>query len=267
MKTIGKYWSIFRIEFRQMLAYTWDFILGNITIVLFFYILIQVWLVTVGSGVDHLGGERFTWDQLVWFLAGGQILYFSVQTEAQLDIQNDVLSGNIVVAMARPYDYLLYRFSSVMAHTMLSFAVAFPAACCVAWIASGTIETSPLGIAAFLVAFLIRTCLYFALQAIAGLASFWIEKSTAFVWVIGLLILTFGGGVVPIGLWPQWARDAVEFTPFPVMMYYPARLLVDPEPAIILETFLRGVIWLALLGGLVGLIYSRALRRLDLNGG
>jgi len=267
VKAIAKYWSIFRIEFRQMLAYTWDFILGNITIVLFFYILIQVWLVTVGSGVDHLGGEGFTWKELLWFLAGGQILYFSVQTEAQLDIQNDVLSGNIVVAMARPYDYLLYRFSSVMAHTILSFIVAFPAAFCVAWIASGTIEATPLGVLAFVVAFMMRSILFFALQAIAGLASFWIEKSTAFVWVIGLLILTFGGGVVPIGLWPSWARDAAELTPFPVMMYYPARLFVDPEPSVIIDTMIRGGIWLVILGGIVGLIYRRALRRLDLNGG
>ncbi len=250
-----------------MLAYTWDFILGNITIVLFFYILIQVWMVTVGEGVAHLGGEGFTWSQLIWFLAGGQILYFSVQTEAQLEIQNDVLSGNIVVAMARPYDYLLYRFSSVMAHTFLSFFVAFPAAFIVAWVASGTIETTPLGVVAFVLGFLLRTLLFFSLQAIAGLLSFWIEKSTAFVWVIGLLILTFGGGVVPIGLWPVWAQKAVEYTPFPVMMYYPARLLVDPDPTVIVETLVRGGIWLGILGGIVALIYGRALRRLDVNGG
>jgi len=251
-----------------MTTYAWDFVLSNITIVLFFYVLLQVWQITIAPDqVGHLPGESMNWDELIWFLAAGQILYFSVQTEAQLDIENDVISGNIVVTLARPYDYLSARFASVMAHTLLSFAVAFPAAFIVAWIASGTVAVTPLGIAAFLLAFVVRTLLYFALQAIAGLATFWIEKATAFVWVIGLLILIFGGGAVPLGYWPETARKLVELTPFPAMMYYPAKLLVSPDAATFAAMLVEGTIWIAILGGIVYLIYSRALRRLDINGG
>ncbi len=265
---IGKYVAIFRIELRQQTAYAWDFIFSNIIIVLFFYVLIQVWQVTVRpENVSSLAGEGFTWAQLLWFLAASQTLYFSVQTEAQLDIEQDVVSGNIAVTLARPYDYLLARFSVSMAHTLLSFAVAFPAAFLVAWIASGTIAVTPLGVFAFFCGFILRTLLYFALQAIAGLATFWIERATAFVWILGLLIMTFGGGAVPIGFWPDWARTMVELTPFPVMMYYPAKLFVSPEPALIVATLLRGVVWFVILGGIALLIYRRALRRLDVNGG
>ncbi len=268
LREIGKYLAIFRIELRQQTAYTWDFFFSNITIVLFFYVLIQVWQVTVSpEKVGALAGEGFSWEELIWFLAATQTLYFSVQSEAQLDIEHDVISGNIAVTLARPYDYLLARFSASMAHTVLSFAVAFPAAFAVAWIASGTIAVTPLGVLAFIFGFLLRTLLYFALQAIAGLATFWIERATAFVWILGLLIMTFGGGAVPIGFWPEWARTMVELTPFPTMMYYPAKLLVSPDLSLIVATLVRGLIWLAVLGGIAALIYRRALRRLDLNGG
>lgn len=267
-RAIGKYAAIFRIELRQQTAYAWDFILSNITIVLFFYVLLQVWQVTVRpENVAGLSGEVFNWTELIWFLAATQTLYFAVQTEAQLDIEHDVISGNIAVTLARPYDYLLARFSASMAHILLSFAVAFPAAFIVAWIVSGTVAITPYGVLAFFLGFLLRTLLFFALQAIAGLATFWIEKATAFVWVIGLLILTFGGGAVPLGFWPEWARNMVELTPFPAMMYYPAKLLVAPDGALIIATLTRGIIWLIILGGIVGFIYRRALRRLDLNGG
>jgi ABC-2 type transport system permease protein len=263
-----KYWSIFRIELRQLTAYAWDFLLSNITIILFFYVLLQVWQVTVRpENVEGLAGENFTWVQLIWFLAAAQILYFSVQTETQMEIEHDVISGNIAITLARPYDYLLARFAASMAHTLLSFAVAFPAAFIVAWLAAGTIAITPFGVAAFLIALVIRTLLFFALQAIAGLATFWIERATAFVWLIGLLILTFGGGAVPLGFWPDWARTMVELTPFPSMMYYPAKLFVTPDPALLLATIIRGIIWLIILGGIALLIYRRALRRLDLNGG
>lgn len=265
---VSKYAAIFRIELRQQTAYTWDFILSNITIVLFFYVLLQVWQVTVSpENVAALSGEGFSWTELIWFLAATQTLYFAVQTEAQLDIEHDVISGNIAVTLARPYDYLLARFAASMAHILLSFAVAFPAAFIVAWIASGTVAITPYGVIAFFLGFLLRTLLFFALQAIAGLATFWIEKATAFVWVIGLLILTFGGGAVPLGFWPDWARNMVELTPFPAMMYYPAKLLVAPDGELIIATLVRGIIWLIILGGIVIFIYRRALRRLDLNGG
>lgn len=268
LRSAAKYVAIFRIELRNLTAYTWDFVFSNVTIILFFYILIQVWEVTVTSdAVSSLPGETFDWAQLIWFLAGGQTLYFAVQTDAQLDIEEDVISGNIAVTLARPYDYLLSRFAVTFANTLLSFAVAFPAAFLVAWIASGSIEVTPFGVVAFIGAFLLRTLLFFALQAIAGLATFWIEKATAFVWILGLLIMTFGGGVVPLGFWPESARAAAELTPFPVMMYYPAKLLVAPSAELLVATITRGMIWLAILGGAAWGIYSRALRRLDINGG
>ncbi|MBK8910030.1 MAG: hypothetical protein IPM61_01755 [Chlorobi bacterium] len=267
-RSAPKYFAIFRTELRQMTTYAWDFVIGNITVVLFFYVLLQVWQATIQpQAVGGISGENFTWEQLLWFLAAGQILYFSVQTEAQLEIEHDVISGNIVTTLARPYDYLLARFASVMAHTVLSFAVAFPAGIIIAWIASGVFILSVWGLAAFFLAFILRSLLFFLLQALAGLATFWIEKATAFVWIIGLLILVFGGGAVPIGFWPEPYRTLIELTPFPAMMYYPAKLLVAPSPELFAEMLWRSIIWIAVLGGIVGMVYHRALRRLDVNGG
>lgn len=267
-RTLPKYLAIFRTELRQMTTYAWDFVLGNITVVLFFYVMLQVWQATIQpESVGSMKGESFTWEQLLWFLAAGQILYFSVQTEAQLEIEHDVISGNIVITLARPYDYLLARFASVMAHTVLSFGVAFPAGIIVAWIASESFAISIWGISVFMIAFIFRSLLFFLLQAIAGLAAFWVEKSTAFVWIVGLLILVFGGGAVPIGFWPEPYRTLIELTPFPTMMYYPAKLLVAPSAELFVAMLWRSAIWILLLGGIVGLMYRQALRRLDLNGG
>ncbi len=263
-----KYVAIFRIELRQLTVYTWDFILSNITIVVFFFILLQVWEVTITpEAAAALPGEDFTWDQLIWFFAGGQVLYYSVRTETQLDIEEDVISGNIAVTLARPYDYLMARFASTMAYTFISFCVAFIAGGIAAWIASGTVAISLFGLVAFIIAFVLRSLLFFAVQSVAGISTFWIEKATAFVWVIGLLIYIFGGGAVPLGYWPEWAQELVSWTPFPVMMYYPVKLLVAPSFDLLLDTLVRGVVWLCVMGGIVGLMYRAAIRRLDINGG
>lgn len=267
-RSFQKYIAIFQTELRQMTTYAWDFVLGNITVVLFFYVLLQVWQATISpENLAAIEGKNYSWDTLIWFLAAGQILYFSVQTEAQLEIESDVISGNIVITLARPYDYLLARFASVMAHTFLSFAVAFPCGIIVAWIASGAFTISVWGILAFFTAFIFRSILFFLLQATAGLSTFWIEKATAFVWIIGILILVFGGGAVPIEFWPQPYRTLIELTPFPAMMYYPAKLLIDPSWEFFFSAIIRAIVWLIILGGIVGGIYHRALRRLDLNGG
>ena len=66
LRSASKYIAIFRIELRNLTAYTWDFLLSNLTIILFFYVLIQVWEVTVSAdAVSAIPGETFDWTQLI----------------------------------------------------------------------------------------------------------------------------------------------------------------------------------------------------------
>jgi ABC-2 type transport system permease protein len=62
-------------------------------------------------------------------------------------------------------------------------------------------------------------------------------------------------------------QSLAKFLPFAYMMYGPARLFVLPDMQLCMQIVLGQIFWLALLGGLLVLAFSRGMRRLAINGG
>jgi ABC-2 type transport system permease protein len=55
--------------------------------------------------------------------------------------------------------------------------------------------------------------------------------------------------------------------PFAYMMYGPARLFVEPNLQVFIQIITGQLLWLAVLGGVLALAFSRGIRRLAINGG
>ena len=70
---------------------------------------------------------------------------------------------------------------------------------------------------AFVMRFLIAYCI--------AMLSFWFENATAFDEFYFVIFSFVGGGFAPLELFPTWLRAALEWTPFPYIAYYPARVL------------------------------------------
>ena len=96
----------------------------------------------------------------------------------------------------------------------------------------GTVLTP--GIAAVLLftlsitlAFLIR----FLISYIIGILAFWTEQTAAFDEGYYVLATFLAGGFAPLELFPTTLRTLVDWTPFPYIVYYPAKILTGQLPA------------------------------------
>ncbi|HEY8393443.1 MAG TPA: hypothetical protein VIK92_01405 [Thermaerobacter sp.] len=79
--------------------------------------------------------------------------------------------------------------------------------------------------------------------------------------------LLAGGVLMPLEMLPGWLAEALHWLPFPAMIYGPARLLAAPAPAAAAALLATQAAWLALLGGLAGLMLAAAQRRVLVHGG
>lgn len=70
---------------------------------------------------------------------------------------------------------------------------------------------------AFAVRFLIAYCV--------GMLCFWLENATAFDEFYFLLAIFLGGSFAPLEFYPAWLRSIIAWTPFPYIVYSPARVL------------------------------------------
>jgi ABC-2 type transport system permease protein len=73
--------------------------------------------------------------------------------------------------------------------------------------------------------------------------------------------------LVPLDFYPGWLQTIAKSLPFAYMMYGPARLFVQPDPKLLLNILLGQLLWVAVLGGILVLAFSRGIRRLAINGG
>jgi ABC-2 type transport system permease protein len=195
-----------------------------------------------------------------YFLSAFLVRQFSV-VWVVFAFEEDALLGRLSPYLLQPL-HPLWRY--VAAHlaeqvTRLPFAAAIvavffavnpaafwlphPAQALMAWLAT---------LGAFTIAFL--------LQSLIASLCFWSEKASALERLLYVPILFFSGLLAPLAAFPAGVRAAAQWTPFPWLIDFPARLLaglpVDPVVG-----FGAQLAWIALLLPLVLLLWRAGVRR------
>ncbi len=108
--------------------------------------------------------------------------------------------------------------------------------------------------AAFALRFLIQYCL--------SMLAFWFERVMAIEGINFIPYLFLSGLLAPLEVFPDAVRTAALFTPFPYMVWFPAKLLIDPnvEPAMIAASFAIILAWSVALLALNRWLWRRGLR-------
>lgn len=82
------------------------------------------------------------------------------------------------------------------------------------------------GIAVGAVAIVIAFALRFIMQYTFALLAFWTERATSIENLWLLVYIALSGMLGPLDLFPEWARQIANCSPFPYLIYYPAMILL-----------------------------------------
>ncbi len=194
-------------------------------------IMMAVWIGKAQAGSGTVGGLEAK-DFAAYFLAAWMAQQSTVAWVAwELDFA--IRQGNLSTKLLRPIDPF---WEFIMQHITERF-VRIPLVIGLVLIGllltpAGTVLTP--GIAAVLLfalsitlAFLIR----FMISYCIGVLAFWTEQATAFDEGYYVLATFLAGGFAPLELFPSFIRQLVDWTPFPYIVYYPAKILTGQLPA------------------------------------
>ncbi len=119
-----------------------------------------------------------------------------------------------------------------------------------------SVEGITLAAFGILVAFALR----FAMQYTFALLAFWTERATSIEHLWFLVYVALSGMLGPLDLFPEWARQIANCSPFPYLIYYPAMVMRGETLDVSL-----GMIFAVPLAWLVGfLILNRVVWRIAL---
>jgi ABC-2 type transport system permease protein len=109
--------------------------------------------------------------------------------------------------------------------------------------------------------------LVIGLYVLIGLAAFWLGDISPLFWVAQKLLFILGGLMLPLSLYPEWMQRVAYWTPFPSLLAGPAGFMVgggaDDARWLLRDLMLWGI-------GIVlvaHVLFVRALRTLQTNGG
>ncbi len=259
-----KYLAILKINLLNSLAYPAEIATRSGMILVFMFVFFQLWNVTfAASGMQVLNG--LTLRDTVWYLLLAETLELGRPRLARL-ISQQVKDGSIAYLLNKPYDFILYQLAIGLGESLPRMGILFVIGGAMVWALVGSppnFQNWPLALIALAGAWL----LHFCVNGLIGLAAFAVEEVAPFEWIYQKLVFILGGMLIPLDFYPSWLQALSKYLPFAYMMYGPAKLFVRPNFQFFLQIIIGQSLWLALLGGLLALIFARGIRKLAINGG
>ncbi len=264
MRSVRKYAAIFNTQMTNTLAYPLELVWRSLMIVLFVWIFTQLWRVTFAiSGDSVISG--LTLRDTIWYLTMTETLELARPRLAR-SIAESVRDGSIAYLLNKPYNFLLYHLSTSFGESLFRMFLNALLGGAAAWILVGA-PPDPRGLPLVLVGVIGSFLISFCVSALIGLSAFVVEEVAPFEWIYQKIMFILGGLLIPLDFYPSWLQAVARYLPFSYTMYGPARLFIQPELNHFASLILGQLIWILVLGGVLGLAYTRGMRRLAINGG
>ena len=264
VKPITKYLAIMRTQIINSAAYPLDLATRSIMIIIFMVIFAQLWSATYRAmGESSIAGLSF--NETMWYFMMAETIVMS-KPRLSAAISESVKDGSIAYLLNKPYDFLLYQFSVAFGDGMMRMVFNLMAGGTMVWLMAGP-PPNFYGMPLVLVAIVLGWLIDFSMTAMIGLTAFVTEDVAAFDWIYSKFVLILGGVLIPLDFFPDWIGNIAKSLPFAYATYGPARLFVSPDLTRFAMLVVGQIIWLAVLGTLLSLMYRRGERRLTINGG
>jgi ABC-type uncharacterized transport system permease subunit len=238
----------------------WPVMLGRAA----FYVLLLIVLTALW---DKVAAERLSGTLAAALPKGGLAIYIGVTEWVTLSVpaihlrlEDDIRSGALEAHLLRPKAYLVQRTAEAVGAMLVRLAVTGVAALLML-LASGRPWPAPGALAALTVVGPLGALTGVLLYVVAGLSAFWVRRTLPAMLVIQKLSFLLGGLFAPITLYPGWLARLGAASPFAAQLYWPAALTLSPSPRTFGLALAAQGLWIALLVGLIALIWRAGLRR------
>lgn len=220
---MSKYAAVFNITWQQSLVYRLNFVLWRVRSVLQLLLVYFIWW-TVFQSSDNVFG--YTQSSILTYILAAALVRAIILSSRVIDVSGQINQGDIVNFLLKPFDFISFYFFRDFADKLLniSFVIAELALIITLLKPEIIIQSNPVIIIEFLLAVALGIILYFAVFFTLSLTAFWLEEAWTTMFLLSIFLEGFGGGLFPIDILPAPITQFLLMTPFPYLLYFPAKL-------------------------------------------
>ena len=230
-------------------------------------VLVLMWTAIYSGGGGTIKG--FTLNEMITYVLIGNLCAVAVRNFLPGFIAKDITDGKLSMFLVKPISYVRFIFLHELGRAFLSTVVSLVTQMfiIVFFLDKVVINTDPsyLALIALMVfcAFIIELLLGF----LVGTIAFWTEDVDGIYATLERVKRFFSGGYFPLTLLPATLATASSYLPFQYSFFAPAALYLKKMD---LRQGLHGVliqiVWIALLSGILYIVWKRGLRRYEATG-
>ncbi|WP_141734943.1 ABC transporter permease [Oligoflexus tunisiensis] len=251
-------------QMRMRLAYPWGFWV-SLSLELFVVASINwyLWSAVLASrgGADFPG---YTLRTLVLYSLITSILRkVQVNSDQFGGLGDDIYSGSLNKYLVYPVSYFGFRYAMHLGGSLVSFCQSF-LALLLFWVVFALQDIQLPGMTSllqFLVLVFLGVSLRFLINAVLQTLAFWFDQVWSLLVLFNFLIQLLGGQLIPMDLYPDWARNLLFYTPFPLLAAWPAEALLGKMSW---TGFFQGCgmacLWLVVFNGIARFSFNRGVR-------
>lgn len=242
-----KYWAAFLTNWEQGLVYRLNFTLWRVRSVLQLLLVYFIWWTVFQNQTQVFGYTQMT---ILTYIMVSAIIRAITLSSRVIDVAGQINEGNIANFLVKPLSFIGYFFVRDMSDKLLniSFVVAEIMALIYFLKPPIFLQTDIPTLGFFIWAALLALLLYFLLAFVVGLLAFWLENAWGPYFLLLMFIEGLGGGLFPIDILPKVFAQALLLTPFPYLIYFPAKVYLGSlDPTQLLQGFTILIFWVGFL--------------------
>lgn len=262
---MSKYVAIARARLLAALVYDRDLLVRSLLMLVILVTFVQLWSTTFETTGQALV-DGFSLRDLVWYLIVTETVALSTPRVVEM-IDHEVRAGDVAYSLGKPMHYPLYHLAGYWGETLVRLPVNALVGSTVALIAVGPPAVNPLVVAPTVLSIILAITVKACIEILIGLSAFWVEDTLPMQWIHNKFMLTVGGTLIPLDLFPSWLAAISFVLPFAATMYAPARIFVAFSIESFFALVLLQVIWLVILWVAIEFLFALASRRVVAHGG
>jgi ABC-2 type transport system permease protein len=264
-----KYWHVIKIGFQNTMVYRFNFFFRAAFGLIPLLATIYLWQTVYSGQSSSIGGYTLA-GMISYYLLITIVDTLTSVTEDDWQIAGDIKDGNISAFLLKPIDYLVYRFCLFFSGKIIFTAVSLvPVGIFIFFFrAYWVVPPDGLTLACSLVSIVLTALLQFFMSYTMALLAFWLLEVSTIIFILFAFEYLAGGHLFPLNILPPAIAHALNFTPFPYLLFFPVSIyLGQVKGAALWEGLAVQVGWLVLFYCLARLVWNRGIRTYTAVGG
>lgn len=262
---LRKYRQLFNTIVNQYLAYRLNFILWRVRVVLSLILIYFLWWSVIESRVKIFSYSK---EQILTYVLLAHVVSDIVLASRTTDIADNILSGNIINFLLKPFSYFKFLLTREIVDKVLNIGFAIIEVLLFILFLKPNIFIQT-NLVVYLVSFfalLLGAISYFFISLALSMIAFWTTQVWAPRFIFIVLISMLAGSFFPIDILPTNIYKLFLLTPFPYFMFLPLKIYLKGVSFELLTALLISFFWAVASFLLARFVWRKGLREFSFYG-